>query len=81
MLHRVLKLQCGMCYYYLKKSEGVQEMSKNNAKDIDNVMRLITKLPADEAEKVLKEIKKEKDPEGKRRIISSAMDKRGLKPL
>ncbi len=56
-------------------------MSKNDAKDIDNVMRLITKLPADEAEKVLKEIKKEKDPEGKRRIISSAMDKRGLKPL
>ena len=56
-------------------------MSKNDARDIDNVMRLITKLPADEAAKVLKEIKKEKDPEGKRSIISSAMDKNGLKTL
>ena len=65
---------------FYKKLEDL-EMSKNDARDIDNVMRLITKLPADEAAKVLKEIKKEKDPEGKRSIISSAMDKNGLKTL
>ena len=53
----------------------------SNARDLDNVTRIIAMLPADEAEKVLKELKKEKDPEGKRRIIQKAMSKRGLKPL
>ncbi len=56
-------------------------MSKIGARDLDNVTRLIALLPADEAAKVLKELKKEKDPEGKRRIIQSAMNKKGLKPL
>jgi NurA-like 5'-3' nuclease len=56
-------------------------MSKLGGKDLDNVTRLITKLPGEEAAKVLKEIKNEKDPEGKRRIISRELEKKGLKPL
>ncbi|HLB24955.1 MAG TPA: hypothetical protein VJM83_01370 [Nitrospirota bacterium] len=56
-------------------------MAKTGAKDLDNVMRLITRLPADEAARVLKEIKREKDPEGKKKIIESALRKKGLKPL
>ena len=56
-------------------------MAKNDSRDLDNVIRLVSKLPGDEAEKVLKELKKEKDPEGKRRIIKDELDKKGLKPL
>ena len=56
-------------------------MPKCGPKDIDNLTRIMTQLPADEAEKTIKAIKKEKDPEGKRRIISEAMEKKGLKPL
>ena len=56
-------------------------MTKCGARDLDNVTRIIALLPADEAAKVLKELKKEKDPEGKRRIISAAMSKKGLKPI
>jgi hypothetical protein len=56
-------------------------MSKSTPRDLDNLTRLITALPADEAAKALAEVKKEKDPEGKRRIINQALDKKGLKPL
>jgi hypothetical protein len=56
-------------------------MPKLGGKDIDNVTRLITRLPSDEASKMLKELKREKDPEGKRKIIEREMEKKGLKPL
>jgi len=56
-------------------------MSKSKARDLDNVTRLITMLPGAEVEKVLKDIKKEKDPEEKRRIIEHTMKKKGLEPL
>ena len=56
-------------------------MSKVGARDLDNVTRIIASLPGDEAVKVLKELKKEKDPDGKRRIIEDTLKKKGLKPL
>ncbi len=56
-------------------------MPKLGGKDIDNVTRLITRMPSDEAAKVLKELKGEKDPEGKRKIIARELEKKGLKPL
>ena len=56
-------------------------MSKLGGRDLDNVTRLITRLPSDEAAKVLKELKGEKDPEGKRKIINREMERKGLKPL
>jgi hypothetical protein len=56
-------------------------MTKPGARDLDNVTRIIALLPADEAAKVIKEIKREKDPEGKRKIIANALKKKGVKPL
>lgn len=56
-------------------------MAKQSMRNLDNLMRLIATLPGDEAERVLREVKKEKDPEGKKRIIEKALSKRGLKPL
>jgi len=56
-------------------------MSKASMRDLDNLMRLMVKLPAEDAEKVMREVKKEKDPEGKRRIIKKALDKAGMKPI
>ncbi len=56
-------------------------MPKNSARDLDNLTRLIASLPADEAARLLGQVKKEKDPEGKRRIIKSALERKGLKPL
>lgn len=56
-------------------------MTKAGARDLDNVTRIIALLPADEAAKVLRELKKEKDLEGKRRIIESALKKKGVKPI
>ena len=57
------------------------EMSKSTSRDLDNVTRLVAMLPADDAARVLKELKKEKDPEEKRKIIEHTMKKKGLKPL
>ncbi len=54
---------------------------KPGARDIDNVARILTMLPSDEAQKVIREIKREKDPAGKKRIIELALKKKGLKPL
>jgi GMP synthase PP-ATPase subunit len=56
-------------------------MSKNDARDLDNLTRVITRLPADEAARLLKEVKGEKDAEEKRRIIKHALKKKGLTPL
>jgi hypothetical protein len=56
-------------------------MAKQNIRNLDNLMRLVATLPVDEAEKVLREVKREKDPEGKRSIIEKALSKKGLKPL
>ena len=56
-------------------------MSKSSSRDLDNVTRLITSLPGQEAEKVLKELKKEKDPDEKRKIIEHELKKKGLTPL
>ncbi len=56
-------------------------VTKTGAKDIDNVARILTMLPAEEAHKVIREIKNEKDPAGKKRIIELALKKKGLKPL
>ena len=56
-------------------------MGKNTSRDLDNVTRLITSLPGEEAAKVLKDIKKEKDPDEKRKIIEHALKKKGLTPL
>jgi len=56
-------------------------MPKNDSRDLDNLTRLITSLHGDDAAKVLKDVKGEKDPEGKRRIITRALEKKGLKPL
>jgi len=47
------------------------DMTKPDARDLDNMSRLLIKLPADEAAKVLKEVKREQDPEGKRKIIDA----------
>ena len=56
-------------------------MAKNSSRDLDNVTRIITSLPEKEAERVLKELKKEKDPDEKRKIIEHELKKKGLKPL
>jgi hypothetical protein len=56
-------------------------MAKQSTKNLDNLMRLIITLPADEAERVLKEVKKEKDPEGKKSIIEKALKRKGMNPL
>ncbi len=56
-------------------------MAKQSIKNLDNLMRLIATLPGEEAERVLREVKKEKDPEGKRHIIEKALSRKGLKPL
>jgi len=56
-------------------------MAKQSTKNLDNLMRLIAALPADESERILKEVKREKDPEGKKRIIERALGRKGLKPL
>ncbi|MGC2423232.1 MAG: hypothetical protein WA666_02640 [Nitrospirota bacterium] len=56
-------------------------MTKPGAKDIDNVARILTVLPPDEAKKVIREIKNEKDPAGKKRIIELALKKKGVEPL
>ncbi len=56
-------------------------MTKPGSKDIDNVARILTALPPDEAKKVIREIKNEKDPAGKKRIIELALKKKGIKPL
>jgi len=56
-------------------------MSKASMKDLDNLMRLMVSLPAEDAEKVMREVKKETDPEGKRRIIKKALDKAGMKSI
>ncbi len=59
----------------------MENETKPGARDIDNVARILTMLPADEAQKVIREIKREKDPAGKKRIIELALKKKGLKPL
>jgi len=56
-------------------------MGKQNIRNLDNLMRLVATLPGEEAERVLREVKKEKDPEGKRSIIEKALKRKGLKPL
>ena len=56
-------------------------MNKPGSKDIDNVARILTALPPDEAKKVIREIKNEKDPAGKKRIIELALKKKGINPL
>jgi hypothetical protein len=56
-------------------------LAKPSTKDIDNVARILTALPPDEAKKVIREIKSEKDPAGKKRIIELALTKKGIKPL
>jgi len=58
-----------------------EKMAKASMRDLDNLMRLMVKLPPEDAERVMREVKKEKDPEGKRRIIKKALDKAGMKPL
>ncbi|MBI5191474.1 MAG: hypothetical protein HZA22_12500 [Nitrospirae bacterium] len=56
-------------------------MAKATAKDLDNLMRLIAMLPGDESAKVLREVKRESDPDEKKKIIEHALRKKGLKPL
>jgi hypothetical protein len=53
-------------------------MVKASMRDLDNLMRLIVQLPPDDAERVMRAVKKEKDPEGKRRLIKKALDKAGM---
>lgn len=57
------------------------DMAKQNTRNLDNLMRLIITLPENEAERVLREVKKEQDPEGKKAIIEKALKKKGLNPL
>lgn len=57
------------------------DMAKQSTRNLDNLMRLIITLPADEAERVLKEVKKEQDPEGKKAIIEKALKLKGMNPL
>lgn len=56
-------------------------MAKTTARDLDNLMRLIATLPAEDSARLLREVKKESDPDEKKKIIEHALKKKGLKPL
>ncbi len=77
-LYRWMPGQHGRACFCRKESTV---MAKPGARDVDNVSRLIISLPSEEAEKVLKAIKKEKDPDEKRKMIEHALKEKGLKPL
>lgn len=57
------------------------DMAKTTARDLDNLMRLIATLPGEESAKLLGAVKKESDPDEKKKMIEHALKKKGLKPL